>query len=125
MWNKLGGEDTETRREHGTLPGKALGRPPTPKANLTRIQIVKKPILALLGLGLLGLVIRAIPDVAPKRSAENTVFSEVGRHESPHGAQVVNVSRENDGALKIAVTSSYGGGGSMTAIQASSDWFMF
>lgn len=89
---------------------------------------MKKPILVLLGIGLLGVIVcvalGVMPGVVSKRSAENVVFSDVGRYESPQGTQVVTVSREEGGTVQMAVTNSYGGGGSMKAIHANSAWFM-
>lgn len=85
---------------------------------------MKKPIVIAICVGLVCLAIIAIPVGHPKRVAENTVIDEAGIYESPRGTQIVNVSREDGGRLKIAVAWRKGGGGATTPFQANSDWFM-
>lgn len=87
-------------------------------------QSVKLPIVIALCVGLICLALIAIPVGRPKRIAENVVLNEVGLYESPRGTHFVNVSRVDDGRLKINVTWKNGGGGATAPFQPNSDWFI-
>jgi hypothetical protein len=85
---------------------------------------VKKSIFVVLGIGLLCMTYFALKRAAPTRSLENIVLSQTGRYLSPQGSQVVDVSLNKDGKLKIDMKSLSCGNGSLTTFQSNSDWFM-
>jgi hypothetical protein len=84
-------------------------------------SVVKK---SLLGAGLFCVVYLALTRAAPTRSVENIVLSQTGRYVSPQGSQVVEVSWNEDGRLKIDMKNLRCGNGSMTTFQSNPNWFM-
>lgn len=85
---------------------------------------VKKSIFVLFGIGLLCIVYLAIARAVPARSVENIVLSQTGRYVSPQGSQVVDVSWNEDGKLKIDMKNLLCGNGAMMTFQPNPSWFM-
>ena len=95
---------------------------------------MKNLIGTLLVVALVSIVFFAIrgttanPESLPILVEENVLITEPGRYSSPHGGQLVDIRRENDGSLKFFVSRTKGdgttGGGPVAPFQSKSDWFM-